>query len=205
MNEMTDAEIDRRIAVVLAGDPEAFAPLVELHQEGVWRLVAFLMQGAAAAAVEDVVQQAFIQAYDKLDRFERGRDFGAWLRGIARNCARKHLRGLERERQRHRRFGELLERRANERLDACEADAQAEERRVHRLALRRCLERLSEDARALLTAYYQAGDSLATIGKRLQRSEAACRKLLGRTRLRLRDCIDTQLRVSAAPSRESTS
>jgi RNA polymerase sigma-70 factor (ECF subfamily) len=32
-----------------------------------------------------VAQEAFIVAYNRLDEFDRSRDFGAWLRGIARN------------------------------------------------------------------------------------------------------------------------
>ena len=68
------------------------------HQDGVWRVVAWALRDAGAT--EDLVQQVFVNAYLKLDRFEAGRDLGAWLRGIARNLVREELRRRARENRR---------------------------------------------------------------------------------------------------------
>ena len=38
-----------------------------------------------ASLAEDVVQETFVTAYQQLNDFDCSRDFGAWIRGIARN------------------------------------------------------------------------------------------------------------------------
>ena len=74
----------------LAGDPEAFRVLVERHSRGLFR-VAFRMMGNAHDA-EEIVQEAFLRAYQKLGRFESRANFGTWLHRIAVNAALDQLR-----------------------------------------------------------------------------------------------------------------
>jgi len=38
-----------------------------------------------AEVAEDLVQETFVTAYEKMPTFHKGADFGAWVRGIARN------------------------------------------------------------------------------------------------------------------------
>jgi len=45
---------------------------------------------------EDLVQETFLTAHKSLDRFEDGGNFGAWLRGIARNKVRENQRASAR-------------------------------------------------------------------------------------------------------------
>jgi len=40
--------------------------------------------GMRAEAADDVAQEAFVVAFEKLQTFERGTNFGAWVRTIAR-------------------------------------------------------------------------------------------------------------------------
>lgn len=77
----TDTETIRR---VLAGDVESFRLLVREYQGPVTRLVRNLVPDAHAC--EDIAQDVFLTAYQKLDQFRprRGR-FGSWLLTIARN------------------------------------------------------------------------------------------------------------------------
>jgi RNA polymerase sigma factor (sigma-70 family) len=49
------------------------------------------------SASEDLVQQTFVKAFMSLDNYQTGRDFGAWLRTIARNLLRNELRRRGRE------------------------------------------------------------------------------------------------------------
>src|SRR5262252_9685135 len=89
-------------AAVLArarrGDSEAFRELVERHSRSVFRL-AFRMTGNEHDA-EDVVQEAFLKAYRKLDAFEERAQFGSWLHRIAANCAYDVLRARVRHDER---------------------------------------------------------------------------------------------------------
>ena len=75
---------------VREGDVDAFVEIVRRHQEEIWRIAALPMRDTATT--EDLVQQVFVDAYFHLDQFQTGRDFGRWLRTIARNLVRKELR-----------------------------------------------------------------------------------------------------------------
>jgi RNA polymerase sigma-70 factor, ECF subfamily len=89
-----------RTAVALAsgGDHEAFRSLVERHSRYVFN-VAYRLTGSASDA-EDVVQTAFLRAYQQLSRFEARADFRTWLHRITVNCAIDLIRS-----RRHREIG----------------------------------------------------------------------------------------------------
>jgi len=81
------------IEAVLAGDRDAFAELVKRHSRMLFRL-AYRMTGNEADA-DDVVQETFLRAFQKLATFESRADFGTWVYRIAVRCA---LDRLERRR-----------------------------------------------------------------------------------------------------------
>jgi len=63
-------------------DNRAFEILVRQHHR---RLLGFALDFVAdQAAAEDIVQEAFVTAYDKLDTFDAAGDFSAWMRAIVR-------------------------------------------------------------------------------------------------------------------------
>lgn len=69
-----------------AGDTAAFEQLYRLHSGRVhalcWRLC-----GGDTALAEDLVQEAFVRAWNKLDMFEGRSAFGTWLHRLAANVA----------------------------------------------------------------------------------------------------------------------
>src|SRR6202158_4269218 len=76
-----DARSDRgadrgTVERLLAGDQDALGLLVERHSRTLFRL-AYRMTGNEQDA-EEVVQDAFLRAYRKMDRFESGAHFGSW-------------------------------------------------------------------------------------------------------------------------------
>jgi RNA polymerase sigma-70 factor (ECF subfamily) len=90
-------EEDALIVRCLAGDSEAFRPLVQRHQRVVFS-VAFRMLGTRADA-EDVSQQAFVDAYAALDRFRsegRKNAFSTWVIRIAVNRCKDVLKSKKR-------------------------------------------------------------------------------------------------------------
>jgi RNA polymerase sigma-70 factor (ECF subfamily) len=92
-------ESDRSaVAKASDGDSEAFRSLVERHSRYVFN-VAFRLTGSAADA-EDVVQIAFLKAYQQLSRFEARADFRTWLHRITVNCSIDLIRT-----RRHREIG----------------------------------------------------------------------------------------------------
>ncbi len=91
----SDAEV---VAQVRAGESEAFRVLVERHSSSLFRL-AYRMTGNEQDA-EDVVQEAFLRAYRRLDRFESRAHFGTWIYRIAVNCALDLMRSRQRRTER---------------------------------------------------------------------------------------------------------
>lgn len=74
----------------LAGEPEAFAPVVERYQARLYNLCYRLLGRRTEA--QDAAQEAFLRAYDALRRFDRSRPLAAWLVEIAVNVCRDRRR-----------------------------------------------------------------------------------------------------------------
>jgi RNA polymerase sigma-70 factor (ECF subfamily) len=82
---------DRRlIAASLEGDPAAFGELVRRYQDRLYNTVYRLLDNADDA--QDVVQDAFVNAYQSLDGFKGDSQFFTWLYRIAVNTAISHKR-----------------------------------------------------------------------------------------------------------------
>ncbi len=79
----------------LTGRTDAFELLVRRHTDELHRFVLRFTNSSAAA--DDVVQEAFLQAYLSADRFDPGRRFRPWLFTIAANKARDWLRSRGRK------------------------------------------------------------------------------------------------------------
>ncbi len=78
------------IAATLAGDTAAFGQLVGLYQDRLYNSLLRVLGSAEDAA--DIVQDAFVQAYTKLDTFRGTSAFYTWLYRIAFNLAMSHAR-----------------------------------------------------------------------------------------------------------------
>ncbi|MEW5796921.1 MAG: sigma-70 family RNA polymerase sigma factor [Candidatus Zixiibacteriota bacterium] len=72
-----------------AGDFEAFTDLIKAHKDRIYGL-ALRLSGNSQDA-EDVVQDTFLKAIDKIDQFRLESSFGTWLYSIALNQARAML------------------------------------------------------------------------------------------------------------------
>ncbi|HYE97862.1 MAG TPA: sigma-70 family RNA polymerase sigma factor [Planctomycetota bacterium] len=184
---MDAAEIDRLIARVRAGEVPVYAEIVRACQADVWRVVVGMLRDGRAA--EDLVQQAFVNAYEHLDRYRPGADFGAWIKAIARNLVRLELRSRAREDRRLAAYHDLVEARLDD--PAAEArDAEMGE------ALRRCRELVPPPAAEALSLRYDQGRDFEDVARSLGRTVEATRQLLARVRAALRDCIQKRLAQS---------
>src|SRR5438445_13583031 len=85
--QVPDVELVRKAQ---AGDAAAFAELVGRHQRQLYRL-ALRMTGSEADA-QEVLQEAFLNAYQKLPNFRGEAQFSSWLYRIAANSALMRLR-----------------------------------------------------------------------------------------------------------------
>lgn len=179
-------EADRIVAEVLAGDTPAFAGLVRLYQESVWRIAAAMLRDRDAT--ENLVQQVFVDAYFHLDQYAPGTDFGAWIRTVARNRLRKELRTAGRE---DRRLAVYRERLA-ERLRA-EAGSTRDDSDAYVAALRGCRESLPPRDAVLVKLRYEKGLSFEAIAAKQAQTPEAVQRMISRIRFRLRECIQNKL------------
>ena len=73
-----------------AGDQQAFSELVSRYQRKIYRLAKNITRNDEDA--EDVLQEAFLKAYEHLDKFEGHSKFYTWIVRIAVNEALMKLR-----------------------------------------------------------------------------------------------------------------
>lgn len=96
---MTPNDEARLIAAARKGDTRAFAALVDAHQQAVR---GFLRRFTGVwADSDDIAQEAFVTAWQKLSRFEGRSSFRSWVCGIgyraARDSRRAHGRATSRD------------------------------------------------------------------------------------------------------------
>ena len=86
------------IARAQRSDAQAFESLYRMHIDKIYGLC-LRMTGSVAEA-EDCAQEAFIQAWNKLDRFRGDSAFASWLHRIAVNAVLGRMRKSKREQDR---------------------------------------------------------------------------------------------------------
>src|SRR5262249_47746992 len=134
--------------------------------------------------VDDLAQEVFLAALGSLATFRRGDDFGAWLRGIARNKLLVYFRTRARRSQALRQFreeGTALIGGALER-DAAPDGAETIER------LLRCIAELPERLRRVVRAGLD-GDKPAEVAKELSTTVGVVYNLHCRANQLLRACL----------------
>ena len=96
MNQLREIPDTGLIAACLSGQVQAYAALVERHQNMVFNVLYRFLGNREAS--QDISQEAFITAYQKLHMFNGSSKFSTWLCQIALNKARDMLRsqGVER-------------------------------------------------------------------------------------------------------------
>lgn len=133
-------------------------------------LVAFLSRRLASAAdAEDVAQETFLRAYDRLDTYDPARPFQTWLFAIGKNLAANHAVAASRRDARH----------ANSRPAAAAGEAPASD------LWQRARTLLSPDAYRMLWLRYAQGLTVREIATELDRSSVAVKVMMFRARRRL--------------------
>ncbi len=137
---------------------------------------------------EELFQELSVVVIEKIGTFDPGRDFGAWVRGIARNL---HLRALESRRnlaRRHVLYDPAL---VDAVLAAYESRtaAEREEKVDHALFLQRCLEQLPPHHRELMRDRYESNRTAQRIAELRRRTVSAVETALSRIRAALLECV----------------
>ncbi len=174
---------------------EDFTELVKLHHRDLLVYARALSRDATTAA--DLVQDAFVVAFDKVNTFDVTRDFATWMRGIIRNKWREWLR----KNQKYELTDELL----------AQIDADVASWQNQRLnesnnlfdSLDQGLKRLPDTLRDAVIAFYYEGRNGDEIAERLEIEPAAVRKRLQRARTILKQFLDQRIDSTTSSEQES--
>jgi RNA polymerase sigma-70 factor (ECF subfamily) len=181
--ERTEAEL---ISAVRNGDPASFEPLVARYQGRVFATAR--RYARRESEVEDIVQDVFIKAFQKLNGFRGKAPFEHWLMRLAVRTCYDFLRSHQRNRETA--FTELTES-ENNWLDhfVVEPDSASEDADAARALIDKLLSRLSPPARLIITLLEIeeksvkeiaeiTGWSTPTVKVRAFRARAEMRKIL---------------------------
>src|SRR5438477_12869966 len=102
------SEIEAVLDDVGRGRTEAFGRIVRVYALPLRSYLA--SQVHHLDDVDDLAQEVFLTALRNLSSYRRGEDFGAWLRGIARNKLLNYFRSTSRRNQALQRFREQVAR-----------------------------------------------------------------------------------------------
>jgi len=139
---------------------------------------------------EEILQEANLVVWRKVDRFEPGTNFLAWAYQIA---ALEVLKFRERRHREKLRFSEEFIERV-----AAEAEVVSEQTEARRRALAACLGKLRQHDRKLIEERYAAGENGLSVAKKLGRPANSVYQSLGRIRRTLLECIHRRLSAEGA-------
>lgn len=181
MNHSDGASDPELIAAALAGQQQAFGQLVIRYQDRLFNGVVRMLRCEELAA--DVVQDTFVLAWRKLDRFAGRSGFYTWLFRIARNQALSRLRARKP-------MASLDDQEwsAADRVISGEPAPDAElQKEDDRMQLEQALARLSEEHRSILVLREMEELDYEQIAEALGVPVGTVRSRLFRARLQLRD------------------
>ena len=178
--QQSDAKLIRQ---VLQGDPDAFGPLVKKYQKGVHALVWRKIGDFHIA--QEITQDAFLNAYQKLGTLKNHNLFAGWLYVIASNLSLDWLR-------KNRLPMESLDVEDTNEVDkvsysqytAEKRETEADENR--REVVKELLKKLPESERTVMTLHYLGEMTIKTISEFLGVSQNTVKSRLSRARNRLR-------------------
>jgi RNA polymerase sigma factor (sigma-70 family) len=163
---------ERLVDLVRAGSDPAFEAIVERYRRALMRYVSRLLPAERA---EDVVQQAFVNAYEAMHRNGAELKLRPWLYRIAHNTALNALRDRA-----------LGHAELDDQIDGVERPDQAFERATGLRELLVAVQALPERQRDAILLRELEGRSYEEIGVALGVTDGAVRQLLNRARNTLR-------------------
>lgn len=178
------------LAAAQGGDRDAISVVVRVWHRPVRAYVATMLLGSHDA--DDVAQEVFLRALDRLHLVESVDVLGAYLKGVARNVVREQRRKYARE---NRAFLRLVEERCEVFLASEQAHALADPEVLS--ALRSCLSNLPEQSRQMLAMKYTDQQTSREIGETIGMNPDAVRTAMRRARISLLKCIQTNYQPAA--------
>lgn len=168
-----------------SGGARFYEPLVRAYEPAGLRLAVAMMGNVEDA--RDALQDAFVKAYDSLNRFDLRRPFGPWFFQILRNQCRDMLRSRQ-VRFKMEALDEKLELRP---ADAERGPERIQQRSAARELLWRALERIGEEHREILVLKELQGLRYSDIAQILDIPEGTVASRLFHARRALKDALES--------------
>lgn len=174
---VTRDDVDELVRRSMDGDHRAYESLYRLHRDRIYGLLWRLCGGQHALA-EDLLQESFVRAWQKLESFRGDSQFGTWIHRLAVNVAlsdrRTRLRTVAKEVE----LDEAIDRRA-----VGAPDVRADKTRD----LEQAIAKLPERARTVLVLYDIEGYKHAEIADMTGMAVGSSKAQLHRARTILRE------------------
>jgi RNA polymerase sigma-70 factor (ECF subfamily) len=167
------------------GDRGAFGELVRRYEGRLIRVILRFVQDRDLA--EDLAQETFLRAYERLEQFDPSRRFGPWLFRVGVNLTLDYLRRRKR-RGRWMLFSEAPTERPPDPATADPRRSLDMQQEVHAV-----LERIPEKYRSVLVLRDLENFSTSEIAAILDRKEATIRWRLAEARHRFKDLWEKRL------------
>lgn len=182
------------ISQALAGQTSAFGQLVQKYQDRLYNTLVHVAGNAEDA--KDVVQEAFVQAFLKLESFQGASAFYTWLYRIAFNVAATHRRRRASVRAAEQAAAaDGLLRGADGSAHAADAPSDRLERDERCRQVRYAISQLAEEYRVVLVLREMEGYCYETIAEVLDLPVGTVRSRLHRARMQLREQLKEVLAV----------
>ena len=171
----------------LAGDRSAYGELVRKYQDRLYNAVVQIT--GCHDEAEDVVQDVFVQAYVKLEKFQKASAFYTWLYRIAFNAA------VSRKRRKRVEYSVEQSREVSGNEPTYQGDSPSEN--LHRQEevqqVHAALRRLSDEHRKILVLREMEGCCYESIAEVLEVPVGTVRSRLHRARTQLREELNKDL------------
>jgi RNA polymerase sigma-70 factor (ECF subfamily) len=168
----------KTIQKAAAGDRVAFRSLVLEHSQAMFRLAWRLTCDQSSA--EDIVQEAFIKAWRKIDNFRMESSFRSWLHRITVNTAMDYLR-----KQSRRKKFETEEPEWESLPAGVETTSPAEQIDLSRQT-QTAMMKLSDNERTVLMLRHFEGHSIKEISQMLEITTGSCKQTIFRAVKKMR-------------------
>ena len=185
--------LNQAIERVLSGDKEAYAEIVAAHQDMLLAFAAFRVADGDMA--DEVVHQTFIRAYEQLDRFQREKDFGQWLRTICKYMIMAELKKCSSDSYNRRNYGDHIRAVLAQTSEDCvENEGGSDTAKL----LDACMKNLPERSQAILQMRYEQKLPASEISAEFGQSEGWVATTLFRLRSELKRCIEQRMKAASA-------
>lgn len=179
---MTGLSDEYYINLVLKGEVNSYAILVERYQQMVYTLAVRMVKNREGA--EEISQDVFVKAYQNLSNFKGDSKFSTWLYKIAYYASLDQLKKNKRQL-----LSDDIESVKEINIEETESALQKLENEERGILIKKALYKLKEEERIILTLFYFEENSIKDISKIMDLSDENVKVKLFRSRKKLANIL----------------